>query len=204
MASRWAAATVGVITLLAGCGGEEPSDLPSPLPPESAPPPASPAAALSPEDAAAAEEILAALDAYLEGLVELSKEGVPGGTEETMARLEELPVRGLAYFHLQDDILTANYLEGRAATGTLTWTAEVVAIDRNQDGLDDVRPSATLRVCLNETEWGTIDKASGQVVEEGGVRYLSTMIAEWLEPTEYFPTEPGWYIVLREDSTEPC
>ena len=105
-ASRWATAAIGAITLLASCGGEEPSDLPSPQPPQSTPPAASPAPSLSPEDAAAAEEILASLDTYLEGLVELSKEGVPGGTDETMARLEELPVSGQAYFHLQDDILT--------------------------------------------------------------------------------------------------
>ena len=84
-----------------------------------------PAPSLSPEDAAAAEEILASLDTYLEGLVELSKEGVPGGTDETMARLEELPVRGLAFLHLRDDILNANFHEGRATAGTLTWTAEV-------------------------------------------------------------------------------
>ena len=113
-ASRWATAAIGAITLLASCGGEEPSDLPSPQPPQSTPPAASPAPSLSPEDAAAAEEILASLDTYLEGLVELSKEGVPGGTDETMARLEELPVTGPAYFHLRDDILTANYREGQS------------------------------------------------------------------------------------------
>ena len=204
MASRWAAATVGVVTLLAGCGGEEPSDLPSPLPPESAPPPASPAAALSPEDAAAAEEILAALDAYLEGLVELSKEGVPGGTEETLARIDELPISGLVTAHLMDEVLTPNYLAGRATAGELTWTAQVTEIDWGHDGSDDVYPSATLRVCLDETQWTTIDAATGQVVEGPGSRYLSTMIAEWEEPTESLPIDPGWYIVLREDSTEPC
>ena len=207
VASRWAAATVGVVTLLAGCGGEEPSDLPSPLPPESAPPPASPAVALSPEDAAAAEEILAALDAYLEGLVELSKEGVPGGTEETLARIDELPISGQVTLHLMDELLTPNYLAGRATAGELTWTAEVVEIDWEfsyPHNPDVVFPHAVLRVCLDETQWSTIDIATGQVVDGPGSRHLATVTAAWRETDNEVPIEPGWYIVTREDSTEPC
>ena len=206
-ASRWATAAIGAITLLASCGGEEPSDLPSPQPPQSTPPAASPAPSLSPEDAAAAEEILASLDTYLEGLVELSKEGVPGGTDETLARLEELPISGPVAVHLMYDLLTANFLEGRATAGTLAWTAEVVEIDwgsPNLNGSDQVDPSATLRVCLDETEWTTVDRATGEVVDGPGSRHLSDITAKWKEPTDGLPIAPGWYIVTREDSTEPC
>ena len=109
--SRWAAAACAVV-VLAGCGGEESSDLPSPQPQQPPPSVASPTVSLSPEDAAAAEEILAAVDGYFEGLVELSKEGVPGGTEETMARLEELPALGMPLIELRDDILNANFRQG--------------------------------------------------------------------------------------------
>lgn len=206
-ASRWATAAIGAITLLASCGGEEPSDLPSPQPPQSTPPAASPAPSLSPEDAAAAEEILASLDAYLEGLVELSKEGVPGGTDETMARLEELPVRGLAFLHLRDDILNANFHEGRATAGTLTWTAEVVEIDWEfsyPHNPDFVFPRAVLKVCLDETQWTTVDKETGQVVDGPGSRYLSVITTAWEDTSDGVPIEPGWYIVTHEDSTEPC
>lgn len=205
--SRLAAAALGVLTLAAGCGGQEPADLPSPQPLESTPPPASPSTSLSPEDAAAAEEILAALDAYLEGLVELSQEGVPGGSDETLARIDDLPVHGGVVLHLMDELLTPNYLAGRATAGELAWTAEVTEIDWEYSAPndpDDVFPYATLRVCLDETRWTTIDRETGQVVEGPGTRHLSTMGAAWLETSDGVPIEPGWYIVTRRDSSEPC
>jgi hypothetical protein len=143
----------------------------------------------------------------LEGLVELSKEGVPGGTDETLARIDALPITGLVTAHLMDELLTPNYRAGRTTAGELTWTAEVVGIDWEfsyEHNPDNVFPHATLRVCIDETEWITVDAATGQVVDGPGARHLSTVTARWREPTEDLFIEPGWYIVTRDDSTEPC
>lgn len=207
-ASRWAVTTAaGLITMLAACGSDDLSDLPSPQLREPVPSVVSPAVSLSPNDAAAAEEILAALDAYFEGLIELSKEGVPGGTNETIARLEELPLSGPAFFQLRDEILTANFRQGRATAGTLTWSAEVVEIDWEfsyEQGADDVFPHATLQVRIDETSWTAIDKSTGEVVDGPGSKHLSRITAMWKEPTKEIPIKPGWYIITREDSSEPC
>lgn len=199
----------GLVSVVAGCGGDEPSDLPSPLPVESVPAPASPAVSLSPEDAQAAEEILAAFDEYMAAYIELSTAGAPGGSEETLARLEDVPVAGPAEFYLTDDLLTGNFQAGRVAAGTVTWTAQVVDIDWEFSPPLDPEvtfPLATLHVCFDESDWTTVNVETREVVEGPRGRYISKVTARWMDPESdpNLTSREGWYIIEREDGTAAC
>lgn len=209
--SRLVAAVVlaGLTSVVAGCGGDEPSDLPSPLPEGSPPAPASPAVSLSPEDARAAQEILAAFDEYMTAYIELSTAGVPGGSEETLARLDQAPISGPAVIQLMDELLTGNYQAGRATAGELTWTAEVVEIDWEFSppmSPEATFPLVTLHVCFDESSWTIIDKETGEVLDGPRGRYRSEVYARWIDP-ESDPNligREGWYVIERNDGTEPC
>lgn len=209
--SRLVAAVVlaGLTSVVAGCGGDEPSDLPSPLPEGSPPAPASPAVSLSPEDARAAQEILAAFDEYMAVYIELSTAGAPGGSEETLARLEGVPIAGEVMVALRFDLLAENYEAGRATTGEVTWTAHVTEVDWDfspETNPDVTYPMAYLRVCFDESDWVMVDVETGEVVEGPRGRYVSEVTARWVDPE----TEPnqtaseGWYIIRREDTGAPC
>lgn len=190
----------------AACGDDD-SDLP---PPADSPPAAGPTASsnLDPADAEAAEEILAAFDSYMEGLIELSQEGVPGGTEETEARLEKVHVSGPAYDELAYDLLTPNARAGHATAGTITWEVEVLDIDwertlEHRPG--EVIPEATLEVCFDETAWTTVNAETGEVIDGPGQRYISTVIAVWRDEDPQRPErESRWEIAEREDGSEAC
>lgn len=199
---------VGTVSVVAGCGGQESPELPSPAPSEPATPPASPTVSLSPRDAEAAEEILAAFDAYMAAYIELSREGAPGGSQETLARLEDVPVVGPAAFQLTDDVLARNHQAGAVTQGSITWSAEVVEIDWDFTSPRDPEralPVATLRVCFDETNWTTVEADTGQVISGPGERHLSTVTAHWLEAgTDGVIGTSGWYINDRQDSSEPC
>jgi hypothetical protein len=197
----------GLIVSATACAEDEGDDLPHPAPP----PPAGalpPTTSLDPKDAAAAEEILAAFDGYMEALIELSTEGVPGGTGETLARLEDVHVGGEVHDELAFDLLNANYLAGRATAGTVTWNAALLEIDWNHrfdQRPDEPVPLATLRVCYDETRWTMIDKATGEAVDGPGKRYLSTVTVTWRgEDPDRPDREPRWQVAFREDSSEPC
>jgi hypothetical protein len=181
------------------------------LPPPASPPPSdapSPATSLDPKDAATAEEILAAFDSYMEALVELSTEGVPGGTAETEDRLEEVHVSGEAYDRLAFDLLTENYLAGYATSGKIVW--DVVAFEIDWDHTfpanpDKVVPLATLEVCLDESRWTTVDRETDEVVAGPGERYLSAVTVTWRDTDPDRPErEPRWQVSFREDRDEPC
>jgi hypothetical protein len=199
-----AAALGAGVAACADSGGDD-------LPPPASPPPSAaptPATTLDPEDAAAAEEILAAFDSYMEALIELSTEGVPGGTEETEARLEEVPVGGDVRDELAFELLNENYLAGRATAGTIDWDAAVLEIDWEhtfEHSPDEVVPLATLRVCVDETNWITIDKETEEIVDGPGGRYLSAVTATWRDEDPDRPEqEPRWQVAFREDGTERC
>jgi hypothetical protein len=181
------------------------------LPPPASPPPSgtpSPTTSLDPRDAAAAEEILAAFGSYMEALIELSTEGVPGGTEETTDRLEEVHVSSEAYDELAYDVLNENFLAGQATAGTITWDATVLEIDWENAfpaNPDVAVPEATLQACLDETNWTTVDVETGETVDGPGGRYLSTVTATWRHGDPQRPElMPRWEITVREDGTEPC
>lgn len=199
--------TTALIVSTAACGSDDGEDLPppaSPLPSEAP----SPTTALDPEDAEAAEEILAAFDSYMEALIELSTEGVPGGTEETEARLEEVHVSGEAYDKLAFDLLTENFLAGYATSGTITWNAEVLEIDWEHTfptNPDRAVPLATLDVCFDETRWTTVDRETDEAVDGPGERYRSTVTVTWRDEDPDRPErEPRWQVSFREDRSERC
>ncbi|QSB13274.1 hypothetical protein JQS43_16765 [Natronosporangium hydrolyticum] len=199
-----AAATV-VLAAAAACGDED-LDLP--------PPPASPAPTtdntpesnLDPADAADAEEILAAFDSYMEGYVELTQEGVLGGTDETMDRLEEIHVAAEAFDELAFEILTPNAQAGHATSGTLGWEAQVREIDweHSFEYSDDVIPRAIIDACIDETDWTTIEVDSGEVVDGPGSRYTSEIWVTWWEADEYSEQEDRWHVSFRYDDDAPC
>lgn len=200
-------AAIALAFASAACGDDS-GDLPPPpatSPADSTPAPTS---TLSPRDAEAAQEILAAFDNYMEALIELSTAGVPGGTEETQARLEDVPVSSEAYFELADEVLTRNAMAGHATSGTITWEAEVTQIDWENTfpaNPEDVIPEATVRACVDETGWTTIDKETGEVVDGPGGRYLSIVTVTWSGEDPTRPElEPRWEITVRDDQDEPC
>lgn len=193
---------------LAACGDDEPDDrLPATPPPLPSPTPEN-GTELDPADAEAAEEILAAFDAYMEALIELSTAGVLGGVPETEEYLENVPVFGPLLLELKYELLTPNHQAGLATAGTIEWSAEVIEIDwehRYEFRPDSVVPAATLRVCFDESNWTTIDKESGEIVDGPGARYVSTVMAHWSDEDPDQPgREPGWSITSREDGSEPC
>jgi predicted small lipoprotein YifL len=197
-----------VTTSLAACGNDGPDDrLPATPPPLQSPTPES-GAALDPADAEAAEEILAAFDAYMEAMIELSTAGVLGGVPETEDYLENVPVFGPLLLELKFELLTPNHQAGVATAGTIEWSAEVIEIDwehRYEFRPDSVVPAATLRVCFDESNWTTIDKETGEIVDGPGSRYLSTVKAHWSDEDPDQPgREPGWSITFREDESESC
>lgn len=196
-----------ISTAAAACGGDGEPD-PSPSPPASTAPPALPTVSLSPEDAEAAEEILAAFDEYMTAYVELSREGVDGQSEEAIARLEDVPVVGEVRLGLQHNHLTENHQQGRVTSGEITWTAAVTRIhwDFASPLQPDVTmPLATVQVCFDESGWRTVDAETGEVVVEPRGRYLSTVQAVRLDPGQdgSVPAE-GWYISSRNDLYESC
>lgn len=201
---------VGVVVgAAAGCGGGGSAELPLPVSPGPQAPPASPVSELDPTDEAEVEGILAAFDDYMQVLIELSNAGVPGGTEESIARLNQTPVTGKAADDLMFDLLTENFMAGRATVGAPSWTAEVVGIDWEfsyPHNPDLVFPLATLSVCFDDSDWTTVEVESGEVVEGPGGRYLSTVTAEWAdaEDSDGLIAESGWYINQRTDGTDPC
>lgn len=201
------AAAITLALASAACGDDS-GDLPPPpatSPADSTPAPTS---TLSPRDAEAAQAILAAFDNYMEALIELSTAGVPGGTEETQARLEEVPVSSDARDELAFDLLNENFLADHATEGTIDWTTDVIEIDWENTfpaNPDEVIPEATLRVCFDETDWTTTDKETGEVVEGPGGRYLSTVTVTWRNEDPTRPElEPRWEVTVREDGDEPC
>ena len=82
---------------------------------------------------------------------------------------------------------------------------EVVEIDRNTLKVrsGEVYP-CHVEVCIDETDWSVVDKATGEVVQEPGSRYVSTMTVAWQDESTGDPIEPGWYVFSRRDSSEPC
>jgi hypothetical protein len=196
-----------VFASTAACGSNDGDDLPPPAAPPLSDTP-SPMASLDPRDAAATEEILAAFDNYMEALIELSTEGVPGGTEGTRDRLEGVKVSGEAYDQLTFDLLNANFLAGHASAGTITWEATVLDIDWDHvfpANPDTVVPLATLRVCFDESRWTTIERGTDEVVAGPGERYLSTVTVTWRDEDPERPEqEPRWQVSLREDRSETC
>lgn len=201
------AAAIALALASAACGDDS-----GDLPPPPATPPAdgtpTPTSTLSPRDAEAAQEILAAFDNYMEALIELSTAGVPGGTEETLDRLEDVHVGGEAFDELAFDLLTANAMAGHSTDGTITWEARVTKIDwENTPEFrpEKVVPQATLRVCFDETDWTTIDKETGEVVDGPRGRYLSTVMVTWRDEDPDRPErEARWQVAFREDGSEPC
>ena len=208
--SRLAAALAAALVAagLAACGDDGPDDrLPATPPPLQSPTPES-GTELDPADAEAAEEILAAFDAYMEAMIELSTAGVLGGIPETEEYLRSVPVFGPLLLELQYELLTPNHQAGLATAGTIEWSAEVIEIDwehRYEFRPDSVVPAATLRVCFDESNWITIDKETREVVDGPGARYLSNVTAHWSDEDPDLPgREPGWNITSREDGSEPC
>jgi hypothetical protein len=191
----------------AACAGDDGDDLPPPAsPPRSGTP--SPTTPLDPRDAAASDEILAAFDSYMEALIELSIEGVPGGTEETLDRLEDVHVSGEAFNELAFGLLTANAMAGHATAGRITWEAKVLEIDWDHtfdQRPDEPVPLATVGVCFDETNWTTIDQETGEVVDGPGARYSSTVTVAWHDEDPDRPEqEARWEVAFREDEAEPC
>ena len=118
-------ALAGLVSVVAGCGRAGAPDPPPSVAPSS---PAVPEVSLSPEDAEAAEEILAAFDEYMAAYIELSRRGVSGDSEEALERLEDVPVAGDVALALRYHLLTPNQEAGRATAGELTWVAAVMSI----------------------------------------------------------------------------
>jgi hypothetical protein len=201
-----AALAAGLVTAgLAACSDGGPDDrLPATPPPLQSPTPET-GTELDPADA---EEILAAFDAYMGALVDLSTAGVLGGVPETEEYLQSVPVFGPLLLELKYELLTPNHQAGVATAGTIEWSAEVIEIDwehRYEFRPDSVVPAATLRVCFDESSWTTIDKETGDIVDGPGTRYLSTVTAHWSDEDPDQPgREPGWNITSREDGSEPC
>lgn len=200
-------ALAGLVSVVAGCGR---AGAPDPPPPSVAPSsPAVPEVSLSPEDAEAAEEILAAFDEYMAAYIELSRRGVSGDSEEALERLEDVPVAGDVALALRYHLLTPNQEAGRATAGELTWVAAVMSIHWDFTpplGGGVTVPLATLQVCFDESNWTTVDADSGEVVEGPRGRYRSTVTAVRLDPEMSDGGVPGegWYINSRTDVNEPC
>ncbi len=190
---------------LAACGDDGPDDrLPATPPPLQSPTPES-GTELNPADAEAAEEILAAFDAYMKALIDLSTERA--STAGLAERLHEARIT----HELFDDVFFAigeNHIAGVIAEGAPTWTVDVMEIDWDhafEHQPETVIPAATLRVCFDDSNWIKLEQDSGEVVDGPGGRYLSTVTARLIEPDDDLTDEePAWYIAARVDSSDPC
>jgi len=164
---------------------------------------------LSPEDAAEAEQILAVFDEYMTVYVELAKTGASGDRDEALARLDKTPVAGLAEVSPHHDVLESNHEDGvvaRRRAGLVRPAGErELEVPASFDPVN-VTPLATIRVCVDETNWSRVDVETGDVVSGPGGRYLPTVAAVWVdaETSEGDEEEPGWYVNSREDGLGPC
>lgn len=145
-----AAVAVGV---LAGCSSEPEFEWPEDLLEQ-------PSATLAPAEAAAADEILTAFDAFRQ--MEIVVQADPEPAHLAQDQLSE---------YLADPLLTEALFEidmmhrrGLAREGEPRWDAEVLDLQ-----VDGAPPTATVRDCLDATGWRLTERASGATADPDGL-----------------------------------
>ena len=180
------AMTLTLVVGLAGCASREPAAA-EPTEPGGATS-AAPAPALEPEDA-----LLARYEGFREFLIEAYADPDDRVHQDQLEEHAEDPLRRQMLLDLRTMLVA-----GVARTGRPAWDPAVVELQ-----LDSPSPSATIRDCVDATDWGLIARDTGAPVAPDDVDYgFSQMFSAFpAEPhvvtfdAELFDEPRGWLLV---------
>ncbi|QSB14287.1 hypothetical protein JQS43_22715 [Natronosporangium hydrolyticum] len=202
---------IAVAAMLAAGGCSSDSGLPDP--PES--PPSNPDHSvaevdLTADEEQAVDEARAVFDQFMTAYNDVLTAGDPA-TDEVLDGI--LPLAGGPLAREVNGEIFDNFQAGVRAEGVIEHQfIEIVSLDLDQTtvvgGEDRPVPTVLLHYCMDATEWKSVDKDTGDVVDGPGDRQLTTVTAIYFDSTPVAVAEenldPNWEVTEMDGTGEPC
>ena len=188
---------------VAACGGGGEDDrLPPPRSPQPTPATTAPTLTLTPEEQQAVAEVRALFDEFMNAYVEVATSGERPHDHPQHRFLDRHRLYTAA--HLRE--VYEHWQEGRAFAGELGWTyLGIVEINLDHMAPGDIHnPRVVLRYCIDATDWKLVDTTTGDVMEDGGGRYVWVVPIGWLDDRGGGPESAGWALGAQQVEESTC